>query len=260
MLLTILAKRQKNILIATPSAVLKGIPKIRDENLAPYPRTEYAAKVHRQEYFALITHMDTQIGRILDALKASGKADNTWIIFTSDHGLAVGHHGLLGKQNMYDHSLRPPFIVMGPGAKAGAKISSPIYLQDAMATTLEISGQKIPENIDFKSVLPLLDGRKKQNYENIYAAYMGTQRAIISDGWKLIVYPKLKKYKLFNLEKDPMEMNNLASNPEHASKRKSLTTLLEKTMDEMKDPMTSLEAANSPKTKKTPKKKIKKSP
>ena len=78
--------------------------KLRDEVLMPFPRTEYAVKVHRQEYFALISHMDQQIGRILDAVEASGKADSTYIVFTADHGLAVGCHGLSGKQSMYEHS------------------------------------------------------------------------------------------------------------------------------------------------------------
>ncbi|NJN05568.1 MAG: sulfatase-like hydrolase/transferase [Rhodobacteraceae bacterium] len=89
--------------------------KLRDEKLGPFPRTEHAVKVHRQEYYALITHLDAQIGRILDTLDQSGQADSTWIFFTADHGLAVGHHGLFGKQNMYDHSVRVPFIVAGPG-------------------------------------------------------------------------------------------------------------------------------------------------
>jgi len=95
---------------------------LRDEKLMPYPRTEFAVKVHRQEYFAIVTHMDDQIGRILEALEKSGKADNTYIIFTADHGLAVGHHGFCGKQNMYDHSMRVPFFIVGPDIEAGSKI------------------------------------------------------------------------------------------------------------------------------------------
>lgn len=227
-----------------------GVPKIRDENLAPYPRTEYSIKVHRQEYFALITHMDEQIGKIFDSLEKSGKADNTYVIFTSDHGLAVGHHGLVGKQNMYEDSLRPPFMIMGPGIKGGTVIDSPIYLQDAMATAIEISGQEIPESIDFKSVLPLLDGRREKNYERIYGAYEGTQRTVIDGNWKIIAYPKLKKTKLFNLTKDPMEMNDLAANPEYAAKLSEMSEILENTMDEMGDPMDSLEKANYSKEKK----------
>ncbi|MDU0354448.1 sulfatase-like hydrolase/transferase [Paraglaciecola aquimarina] len=89
-------------------------PRLRDAALAPFPRTEYATKVHLKEYYALISHMDTQIGDILAALKASGKMDNTYVIYTADHGLSVGERGLFGKQNMYEESVRAPFIIWGP--------------------------------------------------------------------------------------------------------------------------------------------------
>ena len=234
----------KNFVPLYPDMGKKAVPKIRDENLAPYPRTEYAVKVHRQEYFALITHMDEQIGKILDALEKSGKAENTYIIFTADHGLAVGHHGLVGKQNMYEDSLRPPFVIMGPGIKGGAVIDTPIYLQDAMPTAIEISGQAIPANVDFHSVLPLLNGTREKNYDRICAAYEGTQRAMVDGDWKLIVYPLIKKKKLFNLSKDPLEMKDLAANPEFASKLTGMTEILETSMDELDDPMDSLVKAN----------------
>ena len=70
---------------------------LRDEKLAPFPRTEHAVKVHRQEYYAIITHLDVEVGRILDALEASGKKDNTYVFYSADHGLAVGQHGLIGQ-------------------------------------------------------------------------------------------------------------------------------------------------------------------
>lgn len=227
-----------------PDMGKNGVPKIRDERLAPFPRTPYAIKVHRQEYYASITHMDAQIGRILDALEKSGKADNTYIIFTSDHGLAVDHHGLVGKQNMYEHSVRAPFIISGPNIKADSKIDTPIYLQDAMATSLDLAAATKPDYVSFKSVLPLLQNEKNNHYESIYSAYMGTQRMLIKDNWKLIVYPQIKKKKLFNLVEDAFEMNNLAGNPEYNEKVDEMTKLLEAEMDKNKDPMTSLEAAD----------------
>ena len=113
---------------------------LRDEKLGPFPRTEHAVKVHRQEYYAIITHMDEQIGRILDALKETEQADDTWIFFTADHGLGVGHHGLFGKQNMYEHSVRVPYIVAGPEVPEGKTNNQAIYLQDTMPTTLALAG------------------------------------------------------------------------------------------------------------------------
>lgn len=193
---------------------------LRDEMLAPFPRDEHAVKVNRQEYYAIITHMDAQVGRILDALEKSGKADNTWIFFTSDHGLACGNHGLMGKQNMYEHSLRVPFLVSGPGVKPGAKIDSPIHLQDAMATALDLAGAD-REGIEFQSLRPLLAG-EKGGLDAVYAAYTEQQRAVIDDGWKLILYPKAKVVKLFHLTEDPQETKDLAADPAMAGRMKSL--------------------------------------
>lgn len=209
--------------------------KLRDEKLMPYPRTEYAVKVNRQEYFALITHMDDQIGRILDAVKATGKADNTYIIFTADHGLAVGHHGLTGKQNMYDHSVRVPFMVVGPDVEPGVQIDTPIYLQDLMATSLDLAGAST-EDIDFKSLLPLLRGDRSEHYSAIYGAYLNRQRMVTQGDWKYISYPTAKVERLFNLKKDPNEMNDLASNPEYTSKLEELRVALSEMNEALNEP------------------------
>lgn len=194
---------------------------LRDEKLAPFPRTPASVKVHRQEYYAIITHMDREIGRILDKLEASGKADNTWIFFTADHGLAVGEHGLMGKQNMFDHSVRVPFMVVGPGVKAGKKIDAPIYLQDVMPTALELAGAEKPDHVQFKSILPILAG-EADGYDAIYGAYLQSQRSVAKDGYKLILYPKVPKYIVYHTAEDPSELNDLAGTPEGDVKAKEL--------------------------------------
>ncbi len=187
--------------------------KLRDEKLGPFPRTHHAVKIHRQEYYAIIEHMDAQIGRILDALDASGQAENTYIFFTADHGLAVGHHGLFGKQNLYDHSTHVPFIAVGPGIKASHKIDAPIYLQDVMATSLDIAGAKRPKQVEFQSLLPLLSGKTTESeVRAVYGAYLGLQRSVTVGNWKLILYPKISKTRLYNIKRDPLEMKDLADN------------------------------------------------
>ncbi len=188
-------------------------PGLRDEKLAPFPRTEYAVKVNRQEYYAIITHMDAQVGRILKALDGSGKAENTYIFFTADHGLACGHHGLLGKQNLYDHSVRVPLMVTGPGVPKGARNDTPVYLQDVMPTTLELAGTEKPDHVQFKSLLPLIRGKTKRPYNAIYGAYLDLQRSVKQDGYKLILYPKIAKARLYNVSEDPHEMRDLAEEP-----------------------------------------------
>lgn len=198
-----------------------GSNKIRDEKLAPFPRTEYNVKVNRQEYYAIITHMDAQIGRMLDALEKTGQADNTYIIFSADHGLAVGHHGLMGKQNVFDHSVRVPFMMVGPDIPKNKKIDTPIYMQDLMPTTLELAGIAKPDYVQFNSLLPVIKGGKGA-YRAIYGAYTGTQRMVTEDHWKLILYPRIQQTLLYNLKKDPLEEKDLATNPEYASR---ITTL-----------------------------------
>jgi choline-sulfatase len=119
----------------------QGDHKLRDELLAPFPRTKEAVQTHLSEYYAIITHADHHIGRILDALEQSGEADNTIIIFSADHGLAVGQHGLIGKQSQYDHSVRMPFVMCGPGLQENVRSDAMIYLQSCFATTCEMGFQ-----------------------------------------------------------------------------------------------------------------------
>lgn len=186
-------------------------PTQRDERLGPFPRTPEAVKTQRREYYAIISHLDAQIGRVLDELERSGQADNTWIFFSADHGLSLGQHGLFGKQNLYDASVRVPFIAVGPGAKQGEQIDAAIYLQDVMPTALELAGVAKPAEVEFHSLLPLLSGEKKaSNYPAVYGGYLKLQRAVTLDGWKLIVYPEAKVARLYHVAEDPLEMRDLA--------------------------------------------------
>ena len=191
---------------------------LRDEQLAPFPRTEYSVKVNRRDYYALITHMDEQIGRIIRALKASGKYDNTYIMFTADHGLAVGDHGLMGKQNMYDASMRVPLIVCGPGIKKG-KCDNLVYLQDVMATALDIADSEYEQKVDFKSLLPFATRDKKAakviTRNEVYGAFRHLQRMIRTDRYKMIVYQKNHVVRLYDMKKDPFEMKDLARQPKY---------------------------------------------
>jgi arylsulfatase A-like enzyme len=213
-------------------------PDLRDEKLAPFPRTEQAVKTHRREYYALITHLDAQIGRILHELDESGLAKNTWVFFSADHGLAIGHHGLFGKQNLYDPSVRVPFIVAGPGAPAGQRVDAPIYLQDVMPTTLELAGIAPPAHVEFHSLLPLLRGEQTAgNYPAIYGAYLQLQRSITLDGWKLILYPKARVARLYHVVADPHEMVDLAGDDKQAAHKKQLLDRLTALQRQFDDPL-----------------------
>jgi len=208
---------------------------LRDEKLAPFPRTHYAVQVNRQEYYAIITHMDREIGRILEALEASGKADNTYIFYSADHGLACGQHGLMGKQNLFDHSTRVPLYVIGPDVPAGEQRDGAVYLQDIMATSLELADAPGREYVEFQSLMPIIEGDREANYEAVYGAYLASQRSITLAGYKLILYPKATKSLLFDLENDPLEMTDLSDEPEQQARMKSLFAALLELQDEMED-------------------------
>ena len=195
-------------------------PGLRDEDLAPFPRTELAVRTHKKEYYAAISHLDAQVGRILAGLEASGKADNTVIIFTADHGLALGNHGLLGKQNMYDHSVRVPLVLVGPDIPIGTKVATDVYLQDVMPTALELAGVEKPATVFYNSLLPYLRGEDLPGpYPAIFGAYVDYQRSIRTEGKKLIAYPDAGVLRLYDLVADPFELRDLAGVDTSETKR-----------------------------------------
>lgn len=211
---------------------------LRDEALAPFPRTEYAIKKHTQEYYASISHLDDQIGAIVKALEDSGQMENTYIFLTSDHGLAMGRHGLLGKQSLFDHSIRPPMIIIGPDLRKNHKIHEDVYLQDVMATSLDLAGVERPDYVEFNSFLDLARGEtNKSHYSEIYGAYLEVQRMIRKDGYKLLVFPKANKVLLFDLKTDPEEMNDISSDPKNKDLLDQLFKDLIRLQKEMDDPL-----------------------
>ncbi|MCU0784011.1 MAG: sulfatase-like hydrolase/transferase [Verrucomicrobia bacterium] len=208
---------------------------IRDEKLLPWPRTPEAVKAYLAEYYRYITYLDQQIGRILDALAASPHATNTIVVFSADSGVACGSHGLIGKQSVYEHSLRVPLLISGPGIPAGQRTEAMCYLFDVLPTLGKLCGVTGPttsEGLDFSATLrnPLARARPQMLF-----AYRNVQRAVRDDRWKLIRYPQVDKTQLFDLQNDPQETINLAASPEHASRVKSLTSLLEQQQKEFGD-------------------------
>jgi arylsulfatase A-like enzyme len=189
----------------------------RDERLAPWPRTPEVVRQHLADYYTSISFVDAQVGRIVAALKDSGQLDNTIIVFSSDHGLAIGSHGLFGKQNLYDHSMRPPLILAGPGVPAGKQSDALCYLLDIFPTLGELAGVRAPEGSEGKSFAPVLAGKEKKSREVIFTAYRDVQRAVRDDRWKILAYPQINKVQLFDLQNDPGEKKDLAADLAHAA-------------------------------------------
>ena len=211
---------------------------LRDEALAPFPRTPFAIKVNQLEYFALITHTDVQIGRILDLLEQSGKKDSTYILLSADHGLSVGHHGLVGKQNMYDHSMRVPLIFSGPGIPADSRRDQQVYLQDLVPTVLHLAGAESPAGIEFSSLIPLIRSEDAVSpHEAIYGCYMDLQRMVRTDEYKLIWYPRVPVFRLYHVAEDPGEMYDLAGDPDYSEVLEEMKSLLFLQQGLFSDPM-----------------------
>ncbi|MDB4637911.1 MAG: sulfatase-like hydrolase/transferase [Planctomycetaceae bacterium] len=182
----------------------------RDEVLLPFPRSSEIVKQTIAVYYAVISHMDREIGRILQALRDSGEYDNTIIVFSSDHGLGVGRHGLRGKQSMYEHTINVPLIVAGPGLPQNERTSAQVYLRDLYPTICELSGINIPDSVTAISFAPILRGERDAIHPYVVGYFRDKQRMIRSDRWKLIEYPHLRTSQLFDLEHDPYELRNLA--------------------------------------------------
>ena len=193
-----------------------GEMRIRDERLAPWPRTPQIVREHIAAYYAMITHSDAQVGRVLDALEASGHADNTIVVFAGDNGLAVGQHGLMGKQSLYEHSLSVPLIFAGPGIPSGQRRDALVYLHDLFPTTCQLAGIDVPPTVESLSLVPVLTGSRQRVRDSIFGAYKSVQRSVRTERWKLIRYPYAKQTQLFDLQADPWETRNLAAEPRHA--------------------------------------------
>jgi arylsulfatase A-like enzyme len=198
----------------------------RDENLAAWPRTEEVIRDQLAEYYGLITHMDGQIGRILAALKESGRADNTLVIFAADNGLALGSHGLLGKQSVFEHSMRVPLICVGKGIPAGKSTRAFTYLLDVFPTLCDVAGIAPPPDLAGENLRPLWEGKKERIRDSVFLPFMQTQRAVRDERWKLIAYPKIGHLQLFDLQNDPNETTNLIDRPEHAGQVARLLKLM----------------------------------
>jgi arylsulfatase len=172
-------------------------------------------------YYALITHLDDQIGRLLNALQEYNVLDNTLILFTSDHGELMGDHHLFRKGLPYEGSAKIPFIVCDPGGKlglrAGSHVDEPIELRDIMPTLLEAAGAPIPKTVEGKSLLPLCKGEETEWRSYVHGEMVlgELSNQYVTDGKvKYIWYSQTGKEQFFDLRQDPQELTNLAEQPE----------------------------------------------
>lgn len=199
---------------------------IRDETLAPWPRTLEIIQASLADYYALISHLDSRIGDIIQTLKKEGFYENTIIVYAADNGLAIGSHGLLGKQNLYEHSMKVPLIFRGPGIPEKGVRDALVYLYDIFPTLANLCNLPAPDGVDGKNFVPVILGKENEIRSSLYTVYRNTARAVRTDEWKLIRYPQRNYTQLFNLKEDPLEINNLATLPAYQSKVDEMMVLL----------------------------------
>ncbi len=245
-----------------------GHPGLRDEvNVQGVKRRRDPATVRneRGRQFACIEHMDRQIGRVLAKLRETGDLENTYVVFTSDHGMSVGRHGLMGKQNLYEHTWRVPMVVRGPGIAAGSRAPGNVYLLDCLATLCELAGIEAPATSEGLSFVPVLRGAQQTVRDVLFGVYCGGSkpgmRAVRKGDWKLIEYDVLdgavRRTQLFDLGSNPYELllahhvdvtealigndpqplqQDLAGDPRFAERRRELEELLRAEMVRLDDP------------------------
>lgn len=214
----------------------------RDENLAPWPRTPEVVRAQLAEYYGMITHLDAQIGRVISALEANGQADNTIVVFASDHGLALGSHGLLGKQSVYEHSMQSPLVIAGPGVPRGESREL-VYLLDLFPTLCDLAGAAPAEGIEGRSLAAIWRGDQFESRSTLFLAFEDGQRAVRDRRWKLIRYPRIHYTQLFDLDADPHETINLAESADQTGRVAQLTTELSAWQSRVGDtaPLTAVE-------------------
>lgn len=208
----------------------------RDEVLLPFPRTEDDVRQELACYYAVISHLDEQVGRILRALDETGQRDNTLIVFAADHGLAIGSHGLVGKQNMYEHTINVPLVIAGPGIPAGQRRATQCYLRDLFPTFCELAGVPCPE-VDGRSLVPVLRGETQEIHPFIVGYFQDSQRMIREAHLKLAWYPKIDRWQLFDLASDPRELNDLIADARHQEQVTDLRSKLLAWLREHGDPV-----------------------
>lgn len=207
----------------------------RDEKLLPQPRTKKDILELLAVYYAVISHVDKQVGRILKSVETMGQTDNTIVIFSSDHGLGVGSHGLRGKQNMYEHTINVPLIIAGPKIPRDKTSAALVYLRDLYPTICDMADVKTPDSVTGKSFAKVIAGEQKYFHPHVFCYFRDKQRMLRTDRFKIIHYPAIDRWQLFDLKNDPYEMNDLSEDAESANVLKKMKDSLMREQREVGD-------------------------
>ena len=204
--------------------------------------TPAAIRRHVAEYYAMISHLDAELGRVIDALRTTGELDNTIIVFAGDNGLALGQHGLMGKQSTYDHSVHVPLLMAGPGVPRGERREALCYLLDIYPTLCGMLGVAAPPSVEGRSLCPVLADPDAAVRDKLHFAYMDLHRAVTDGRHKLIecVVDGERHTQLFDHAADPRELLDLAGMPEQGDNVRRLQGELRELRERWDDPADNL--------------------
>ena len=221
---------------ATRHDPLDGKPECQSRSKFRIPPGSLSDDEYRRmfrHYYALVTHIDNEVGRLLDRLERNGQRDNTIILFNSDHGELLGDHGFVEKCLMYEASVRVPQILSWPsGVPAGQNVNTPVGGVDMMPTLLDLSGAALPDRLDGRPVAGALRDGVEPSPAPVFAEiaaqeaiygdsqteeHLSAHAMLLDDGWKY-VWNRHDIDELYRLAADPEEMDNLALHPDHASR------------------------------------------
>jgi arylsulfatase A-like enzyme len=223
-----------------------GELKIRDELLAPFPRTPADTRKQLCDYHGMISSQDAQLGRVLGALEETGRLEDTIVIYTGDHGLSIGSHGLFGKQNVYEEAAQIPLLIRSPSAPRGGRADALVYGMDLFPTICELIHVKPPKTIEGKSLGGILAGRDRAVRDSSFHAYIhrskagppATQHAVNDGRWKYIRYDvkSQTRTQLFDLQNDPAEIHDLSTDPAAAAQLPRMAGLLRRWQRDLNEP------------------------
>ncbi len=227
---------EKITMPAGPFAEAKAAPAPSLASVAPWPwfgTTETQSREAKQAYYATISFVDAQVGRLLDALERLKLAQNTIVVFWSDHGYHEGEHGLWMKQSLWEGSARVPLAIYAPGAKGNGGVSQrTVELVDLYPTLADLAGLTPPKNLAGASLRPLLDNPAATWTKPAFTqTWRGTfsGHSVRTEQWRYTEWDGGQQgAQLFDIQNDPQELHDLAGDPKHAATVKELKALVAK--------------------------------
>lgn len=207
------------------------IKDFKESKLTGNELAEWKFQRYMRDYLSVIHSLDRNIGRVLKYLEENDLLENTLIVYTSDQGFYMGEHGWFDKRFMYEESFRTPLVARLPGGKKG-EIVQMVQNIDYAPTFLELAGVEVPGDIQGESFLPLLEGKEPKDWRtSLYYHYyeypsehaVKRHYGVRTTRYKLIhFYNNIDSWELYDLEKDPAEMNNIYGNPEYKAIQEDL--------------------------------------